>query len=53
MPTTIELTDLDDLIGDLDARITESELPDAQGITLLCSDVGGCESVPYCSAYYC
>ncbi|MFK0293272.1 hypothetical protein ACIQU6_22725 [Streptomyces sp. NPDC090442] len=51
MPTTIELTDLDDLIGDLDARITESELPSAQGLTLLCSDAD-CGS-GYCSWHYC
>ncbi|WP_159048675.1 hypothetical protein [Streptomyces sp. NRRL F-4489] len=38
MPT-IELTELDTLIDDLDARITESELPSAEAYTEACSGV--------------
>ncbi|AOT57727.1 MULTISPECIES: hypothetical protein [Streptomyces] len=37
MPQTLELTDLDSLIDDLDTRITETELPDAQAATAACS----------------
>lgn len=37
MPQTLELTDLDNLIDDLDARITETELPDVQAATGACS----------------
>ncbi|CAL9353014.1 hypothetical protein [Streptomyces sp. enrichment culture] len=37
MPQTLELTDLDNLIDDLDTRITETELPDAQAYTEGCS----------------
>ena len=39
MPATIEATDLDALIEDLDTRITETDLPDAS------SDSAGCSGV--------
>ncbi|GAA2658822.1 hypothetical protein [Streptomyces lunalinharesii] len=56
MPTTIELTDLDNLIGDLDARITESELPSAEAYTGGCSgvcSVAVCDTVLFCSGFVC
>ncbi|MDN3297552.1 hypothetical protein QWM81_26655 [Streptomyces ficellus] len=37
MPGTMELTDLDTLIDDLDERITDSELPTAEVQTGHCS----------------
>ncbi|MEU2923575.1 hypothetical protein ABZ636_00710 [Streptomyces sp. NPDC007251] len=37
MPDTMALTDLDALIGDLDARITESTLPTAEADSSACS----------------
>jgi hypothetical protein len=39
MPETLELDDLDALIGDLDARITESTLPTAEAYSEGCSGV--------------
>ncbi|MEU0666599.1 hypothetical protein ABZ508_22040 [Streptomyces lavendulocolor] len=39
MPGTIELTDLDALIDDLDERITDSELPEARANSMQCSGV--------------
>ncbi|MCP9959866.1 MULTISPECIES: hypothetical protein [Streptomyces] len=37
MPDTLELTDLDALIDDLDERVTETELPEAQATSEFCS----------------
>ncbi|URM92229.1 hypothetical protein LUW75_22305 [Streptomyces sp. MRC013] len=37
MPDTLELSDLDALIDDLDERITETELPDVQATSEVCS----------------
>jgi hypothetical protein len=37
MPVSAEFTDLDALIGDLDERITESDLPTTQAYTEGCS----------------
>ncbi|MEV3988590.1 hypothetical protein AB0J57_06745 [Streptomyces sp. NPDC049837] len=37
MPGTVELTDLDALIDDLDERITDSELPTVEAYTEGCS----------------
>ncbi|MCK7626060.1 hypothetical protein MUU72_23630 [Streptomyces sp. RS10V-4] len=56
MPTTIEPTDLDNLIGDLDTRITETELPSAQAYTEGCSGVCTvivCDTVLVCSGVIC
>jgi hypothetical protein len=39
MPVSAEFTDLDALIGDLDERITESDLPTAQADSVECSGV--------------
>ncbi|MFH8336511.1 hypothetical protein [Streptomyces sp. AM6-12] len=39
MPVSTEFTDLDALIGDLDERITESNLPSAQAYSMECSGV--------------
>ncbi|MEU3830266.1 MULTISPECIES: hypothetical protein [unclassified Streptomyces] len=39
MPDIMELDDLDALIGDLDARISESTLPTAEADTAHCSGV--------------
>ncbi|GGQ27001.1 hypothetical protein [Streptomyces roseolilacinus] len=38
MPETLELTDLDSLIDDLDERITETELPEAQAASMDCNN---------------
>jgi hypothetical protein len=37
MPVSIDLNDLDSLIGDLDERITESSLPTTEAYTEGCS----------------
>lgn len=37
MPETLELSDLDSLIDDLDERITETDLPEAQATSEGCS----------------
>ena len=52
MPDTMELTDLDTLIGDLDARITESTLPTAEANSTACSGLCTiivCDTVVICS----
>ncbi|MFI2205409.1 hypothetical protein ACH47Z_32435 [Streptomyces sp. NPDC020192] len=56
MPTTMELSDLDTLIGDLDARITESTLPTAEASSNGCSGVCTvivCDTVVICSGFVC
>ncbi|MGN5381859.1 hypothetical protein ACQ4WX_46550 [Streptomyces lasalocidi] len=56
MPPTVELTDLDALIGDLDARITETAVPSAQADTGGCSGVCTvvvCDTVVVCSGFIC
>ncbi|MFF8831105.1 hypothetical protein [Streptomyces sp. NPDC015131] len=50
MPGTIELADLDALIEDLDARITDTELPEAQAVTAACS---GLCTVVICTLIVC
>ncbi|MFC9927808.1 hypothetical protein [Streptomyces sp. NPDC127190] len=56
MPDTMALTDLDALIGDLDARITESTLPAAEANSSGCSGVCTvivCDTVVICSGVIC
>ncbi|MEU9444666.1 hypothetical protein AB0D42_28055 [Streptomyces sp. NPDC048304] len=51
MPETMALTDLDALIGDLDARITESTLPTAEADSAECSGLCSviiCNTVVIC-----
>ncbi|WP_198944109.1 hypothetical protein [Streptomyces sp. CB03234] len=50
MPGTMELTDLDTLIDELDERITDSELPAEQAYTAGCSGV--C-TIVICTAIVC
>ena len=50
MPATIEATDLDALIEDLDARITETDLTEGSADTYECS--GAC-TVMVCTVIVC
>ncbi|MFC8919597.1 MULTISPECIES: hypothetical protein [unclassified Streptomyces] len=48
MPGTIELTDLDALIDDLDERITDTELPAVQTMSQVCTIIV-CATVVICA----
>ncbi|MFI9159610.1 hypothetical protein ACIGXI_10425 [Kitasatospora aureofaciens] len=56
MPDTTALTDLDALIGDLDARITETTLPTPEASSGGCSGLCTvliCDTVALCTGIYC
>ncbi|MEV7602260.1 hypothetical protein AB0O91_33310 [Kitasatospora sp. NPDC089797] len=56
MPEITALTDLDALIGDLDARITETTLPTPEASTAGCSGlctVLACDTVALCTGVLC
>ncbi|WP_199829507.1 hypothetical protein [Streptomyces sp. MMG1121] len=56
MPETMQLSDLDTLIGDLEARITESTLPtpeaDSSGCSGVCTVIV-CDTAVVCSGVIC